>query len=424
MTHAATARPASKTTPLADRYLAVRRFTNHLCDPLSPEDCTVQSMPDASPTRWHLAHTTWFFETFLLQEHDADYRPYHEDFSYLFNSYYNTVGEQYPRPQRGVISRPSLGEVFAYRDYVDEAMTRLLRRGVPEKVAAVVITGLHHEQQHQELILTDIKHALAQNPLYPAYQDQEFDSARDASAPDLTWSDYEEGLYEIGCGRAGFSFDNERPPHLVYCGDFELADRLITCGEYRLFVEDDGYRRPELWPSLGWQQVCEEKWQAPLYWTREDGRWRQFTLGGLRDVCDHRPVTHVSFFEASAFAAWAGFRLPTEAEWEIAAAEQPVAGNFVESGALHPLPATGDARPEQLFGDAWEWTTSAHSPYPGYRAPEGALGEYNGKFMCNQYVLRGGSCATPQSHIRPTYRNFFPPQARWQFSGIRLARDV
>jgi len=406
-------------------YECVRSTSMQLCAPLAPEDCVIQSMPDVSPTRWHLAHTTWFFETFVLRRAIRDYASVDPAFDYLFNSYYNAVGEQFPRPQRGVLSRPTLQEVFAYRGRVDERMQALFEKGIDpdSELAKIIEIGLHHEQQHQELILTDIKHVFAQNPLFPAYRDAPLAPVRDSSP--MCWLKYAEGLRWIGHDGVGFCYDNELPRHRVFEDAFELADRLVTNAEYLAFIEDGGYRRPELWLSDGWSTVCQEGWSAPLYWRRGDDGISEFTLSGLHEVDPGAPVCHVSYYEADAFARWAGAELPTESAWEHAVSTLPVAGNLMESAHFHPLGApetAGGDRPRQMYGDVWEWTASPYVGYPGYRPPEGALGEYNGKFMCNQIVLRGGSCATPLAHIRATYRNFFPPSARWQFSGIRLAR--
>ncbi|HSD10093.1 MAG TPA: ergothioneine biosynthesis protein EgtB [Candidatus Binatia bacterium] len=409
---------------LAERYREVRRATDRLAEPLSPEDCTVQSMPDASPVKWHLAHTTWFFETFVLERGIAGYRPYHPQFRVLFNSYYNGVGAQHPRPERGLLSRPTLDEVRAYRAGVDRRVLDLLERSAVEPLGDAIELGLHHEQQHQELILTDLKHMLSLNPLRPAYRDCPVAPTRDVVP--LRWLHHPGGIAWIGHGERSFCFDNERPRHRVLADAFALASRPVTNGEYLEFVEDGAYSRPELWLSDGWDAVRLQAWQAPLYWQSDRrGAWRVITLSGLRDLRADEPVCHVSFYEADAFARWYGARLPSEAEWEIVAAKAAADGNFVEDGWLHPtgLEAAAAGAPAQLFGDVWEWTRSPYAPYPGYRTPAGALGEYNAKFMCNQFVLRGGSCATPRSHIRVTYRNFFPPQTRWQFSGIRLARD-
>jgi len=410
---------------LRQRFAGVRGFSETLIAPLKPEDCVIQSMPDVSPTRWHLAHTTWFFETFVLKAFLPKYEPLHPAFEVLFNSYYNTVGEQFPRSRRGLLSRPTLEEVKDYRCAVDEHVVDLLAKPSinATEIARVMEIGLQHEQQHQELMLTDIKHVFSCNPLHPVYRERTCGQGSGETLP-LSWLSFGEGLFQIGHDGAGFAFDNEYPRHRTFVESFQLADRLTTCGEFLDFIEDDGYARPELWLSEGWRLVGEEGWQAPLYWSNRDGQWQQFTLEGMRGIERNEPVCHVSYFEADAFARWSGARLPTEAEWEIAARSQPTEGNFVESEALHPVPCGKTVGLRQIFGDVWEWTSSQYSPYPGYFAAEGALGEYNGKFMCNQFVLRGGSCATSQSHIRPSYRNFFPPDARWQFSGIRLARGI
>jgi ergothioneine biosynthesis protein EgtB len=409
---------------LAARYRAVRAATEALAAPLSPEDCTAQSTADASPVKWHLAHTSWFFETFVL-ESTPGYRPLEPGYRVLFNSYYHSVGEQHARPERGLITRPGLAEVLAYRRHVDEhCLVSITRDRLEPAQRSVLELGLQHEQQHQELILTDLKHLLARNPLHPAYRPS---TERAGQAPPLTWHTYPAGLREVGHAGSGFAFDNEGPRHRVFVHAFALASRAVTNAEYLAFMADRGYERPELWLSDGWAAVQGEGWRAPLYWRERDGAWQHFTLAGLRPVAQDEPVAHVSAYEADAYARWAGARLPTEAEWEVVAGDLPVAGNFVESGRLQPAPALvtplGSA-PAQLFGDVWEWTSSAYAPYPGYRPPPGALGEYNGKFMANQLVLRGGSCATPASHMRASYRNFFHPNARWQWSGLRLARDV
>ncbi len=406
-------------------YAATRAQTARLAAPLSAEDCALQSMPDASPTKWHLGHTSWFFETFVLEPGLPDYRPYRTEFRTLFNSYYVAVGPRHPRPERGLLSRPSLAETLAYRASVDERMTALFERhpDIAGRYADLIELGLNHEQQHQELLLTDIKHLLSRNPLYPAYMDAAREGAGGgcASAPGR-WRRFPEGVRALGHAGEGFSFDNELPRHRVYLGDFELAGQLSTNAEYVAFMDDGGYERPELWLAEGWDVKCAQVWCAPLYWVKQAPGWAQFTLGGLRPLQPAEPVVHLSCYEADAFARWSGARLPTEFEWEVAAAEQPLAGNFLESGLLHP---SGQAGPGErgFFGDCWIWTSSSYSPYPGYRPAAGAVGEYNGKFMVNQYVLRGGSCATPRSHIRASYRNFFPAPARWQFSGVRLARE-
>jgi len=409
---------------LAARFRAVREATMALAAPLSAEDCAIQSMADASPVKWHLAHTSWFFETFVLEPHLPGYRIFDAAFRVLFNSYYNAVGAKHPRPQRGLISRPSLADVHAYRAHVDAATSTLLGDPlVAGRLLELLELGIQHEQQHQELILTDVKHLLSCNPQRPAYA-----LARapgdGAVAPPLEWIDFKAGLFQIGHDGTGFAFDNETPRHRQYLEAFALASRPVSNDEYAAFIGDGGYRRPELWLSEGWDWVQANKIAAPLYW-EDDAGWRQFTLHGMLPLEGDAPVCHVSLFEADAYARWAGARLPTEAEWEVAAAGVAVAGHFVESGALRPQPAgRTDARLAQLFGDVWQWTQSAYAPYPGFRPAAGAVGEYNGKFMCNQYVLRGGSCATPRSHIRVSYRNFFPAAARWQFSGLRLARDA
>ena len=405
--------------PLLDRFLSVRRLTEALAEPLSPEDQTVQSMPDASPTKWHLAHTTWFFETFLLKPQLAGYRPFDPAYEYLFNSYYEAVGPRHPRPQRGLITRPGVAEIGAYRRHVSDAMAQLIDGG-RSNATDLIELGLHHEQQHQELILMDIKHALSLNPLFPAYAP---DRAPTTTGAALRWIDFEGGLVEIGHAGEGFAFDNEGPRHRTWVDPFALATRLVTCGEYEAFIADGGYRRPDLWLSAAWECVTQRGWQAPLYWHDEG----VFTLAGLRPRRSEEPVCHVSFYEAAAYAKWAGKRLPREAEWEIAASDA-ADGNLLDAdapygGVLHPAPA-GSEGLTQMIGDVWEWTASPYVAYPGYREPAGAIGEYNGKFMANQMVLRGGCAATPRHHIRTTYRNFFPPDARWMFGGIRLAEDL
>jgi ergothioneine biosynthesis protein EgtB len=409
---------------LAAAYEAVRRTTERLTDGLAPEDMVVQSMPDVSPTKWHLAHTSWFFEQFVLVPHFAGYTPLEPVYLYLFNSYYQQAGERHCRDQRGYISRPTVAEVMAYRSHVDRAMLDLLGSVDEERFAQMeplVTLGLHHEQQHQELMLTDLKHVFSVNPLRPVYRARP-NPARVPEAPPLAWLAFDAGVHEIGFADDGFAYDNETPRHRVYLEPFELASRLVTNGEYLDFMDDGGYRRPELWLSLGWAAVQEKGWSEPFYWERRDGRWQLFTLAGMRDVEAAEPVCHLNYFEADAFARWAGARLPTEAEWEVAAAGLPLEGNFADAPQLHPTPAGPGSGMRQMYGDVWEWTSSAYAAYPGFRTAAGAVGEYNGKFMCNQYVLRGGSCATPAGHIRPTYRNFFPPEATWQFTGVRLAR--
>jgi ergothioneine biosynthesis protein EgtB len=412
---------------LLGRYQEVRAATEAACAPLSPEDMGVQSMPDASPTKWHLAHTSWFFETFVLSNAALGlYRPFDSAFKFLFNSYYEAVGPRHPRPWRGLLTRPSTADVFLYRAYVDEAIAARLP-GLDatqlQRLRPVLELGLHHEQQHQELLLTDIKHAFAQNPLLPPYRKSPTPSPM--SVPPLGWQEFDAGLRRIGHDGPGFAFDNERPSHRVFLEPFALASRLVTCGEYLAFMADGGYERPQWWLSDGWRVQQEGGWIAPLYWEKHPTGWQVFTLGGLRPLNESEPVCHVSYYEADAFAHWAGARLPTEAEWETACGDQEVAGNLLESGLLHPASGTGlDGSLSQVFGDVWEWTQSPYVAYPGYAPPAGALGEYNGKFMCNQMVLRGGSCVTPRSHLRVSYRNFFPPEARWQFTGLRLARSL
>ena len=396
-------------------------MTEELGAPLSAEDQMVQSMADCSPTKWHRAHTTWFFETFILLPHLPGYHAYDERFIFLFNSYYKQLGGHPVRAQRGLWSRPSLEEVGDYRRHVDESLTRLLGDGVPDEVERLLELGLNHEQQHQELIVTDIKHALWMNPLRPEY------CRRAAGAPSVGtgsagWIDFPGAVHEIGHRGDGFCFDNETPRHSVLLRPFRLASRLVTNGEYLEFMADGGYRRPELWLSEGWDEVCAQHWEGPLYWERDGERWLQFTLAGTRAVDPAEPVCHVSYFEADAYARWAGARLPLESEWEVAAAALTIEGNLLDERRFHPAAAREGPGLRQMFGDCWEWTASPYVGYPGYQPDPGALGEYNGKFMCNQMVLRGGSCATPRSHIRASYRNFFPPRVRWQFSSVRLAQ--
>jgi ergothioneine biosynthesis protein EgtB len=384
----------------------------------------VQSMPDASPTKWHLAHTTWFFEEFVLARFDPAHRWHDERWRFLFNSYYEAAGPRHPRPARGLLSRPSLDEVRAWRTRVDERMLALLARA-DVAALAVVLLGTHHEEQHQELLLTDAKHALAANPLRPAYAGRGAAPVGVTGATPLRWLAHEGQVASIGHEGGGFAFDNEGPRHRVLVDSFRLASRLVTNGEYARFVEDGGYQRPELWLSDGWATTIAEGWKAPLYWERSPAGWNVFTFRGVEPLETGAPVTHASFYEADAYARWAGHRLPTESEWEIAAAARPVEGNFVESGRLSASAAEGQNHDGelQLFGDAWEWTASAYLPYPKYRPAAGALGEYNGKFMSGQMVLRGGSCLSPRAHLRASYRNFFPPHVRWQMTGIRLAQD-
>jgi ergothioneine biosynthesis protein EgtB len=415
--------PPSARTAWRERYETTRAQSLALAAPLSAEDQLLQSMPDASPTKWHLAHTTWFFEQFVLAPHAPWYAPHDPRFGYLFNSYYEALGARHPRPQRGLISRPSLNEVHAYRAHVDAAMARMIESADDAEwrsVQKLIELGFAHEQQHQELILMDIKHALSCNPLAPAYRPPPL-RAR-AAAPPHHFIRFPGGLCAIGAKGDGFAFDNETPRHRVWLEPFKLAARLSTNAEYLSFIEDGGYARPELWLSDGWRAVQEEGWQAPLYWRGESDDRRVFTLHGETALDPSEPVAHVSYFEADAFARWAGKRLPREQEWEVAAAQASQRGHFAERGAFHPRPAESGGL-AQVFGDLWEWTSSAYAAYPGFRTEAGALGEYNGKFMCGQFVLRGGSAITPDDHVRASYRNFFPPGARWAFSGIRLADD-
>lgn len=418
-------------TTLLDRYQAVRADTERFCNPLEPEDYVVQSMPDASPTKWHLAHTSWFFETFILKPNVAGYESLHPQYDYLFNSYYNSIGERHCRAKRGVVSRPTVAEVYQYRRYVDKHIADAVAAMSDElwQAARPVMTlGLNHEQQHQELMVTDIKHVFSQNPLAPAYQEQAEEPNSPSEIAPMQWVQFEAGLQEIGDdGRSGFIFDNEGPRHKEYLAAFQLGSRLVTNREWLEFIDDGGYERPEFWLSEGWNIAQSEQWRSPLYWWKKRGSdWHEFTMSGMMPLELAAPVCHISLHEADAYAQWKGCRLPTEAEWEVASRTSPKCGNFAESGLYHPAPrrAASAGQLTQMFGDLWEWTRSQYSPYPGYKAVPGALGEYNGKFMCNQFVLRGGSCATPSSHIRPTYRNFFPAQARWQFTGLRLAKDI
>ncbi len=410
---------------LAEAYCRVRRQSLLLCEPLTPEDMMVQSCADASPAKWHLAHTTWFFETFVLREFAHAYRPFRSDFVWFFNSYYNAVSAQPEKKLRSSFSRPTADEILAYREYVDAAMEELLSTASGAAEERVVL-GLNHEQQHQELLVTDIKHAFWSNPLHPAYASGPLDLRDPRGAPPaVAWIDFPGGLAEIGHAGDAFCFDNETPRHRVFLEPFRLASRPVTCGEYLQFIEEGGYSRSELWLSEGWTTAQNERWESPLYWRRdpEDCSWQVFTLRGIIPLDDllAAPVCHISYFEADALARWAGACLPTEAEWEVAAAPLPIAGNLLDNHSLHPLPVRGASQLQQIFGDVWEWTASSYLPYPGFRPLPGALGEYNGKFMCNQMVLRGGSVATPASHLRASYRNFFPPATRWQFSGVRLA---
>ena len=413
----------SAATSLIEGFRTIRQASNDLCAPLEIEDYGVQTMPDVSPPKWHLAHTSWFFETFLLKPYLKGYREYHPDYVRLFNSYYEQVGEYHPRPLRGLLSRPTVKQIYAYREHVDAAMQKLLTQIThPEwkHIESRSIIGLNHEQQHQELLLTDIKHIFASNPLRPVYRDLPHAVG---STVDLQWIDQAGGLIEIGADGNTFAYDNERPRHKVFLQPFKLASRPVTNAEYLDFINDGGYTRPELWLSEGWKAIKECRFNAPLYWEQRENEWWHMTLSGMQLLNPDAPVCHVNYFEADAYANWAGKRLPTEAEWESVAANLPIEGNLRNLGFLQPQPGQTTGM-QQLFGDVWEWTQSAYNPYPGFQSPTGALGEYNGKFMCGQYVLRGGSCVTPADHIRASYRNFFYPGDQWQFSGIRLAEDL
>lgn len=406
-------------------YREVRHTSEKLGEPLSDADATVQSMPDASPAKWHLAHTTWFFEAMVLVPHLKGYKPFDERFTFLFNSYYETLGTRQPRPRRGMITRPALDEIYAYRAHVDQAVISLLALRPAPEIAELIELGCHHEQQHQELLLTDILHLFAQSPIRPAYRDPAPVSVETAALRPLSFTEFEGGIFEIGHGGAGFAFDSEGPRHRVLIEPFRLADRLVTNAEWIEFIEDGGYTKPLLWLSEGWAKVLAEGWSHPLYWEARDGRHWTMTLRGFQLVDPTAPVAHVSYFEADAFATWSGKRLPLEAEWEVAAQRLDVQGNFLDFNRLRPKPAPPQtAGVQQMFGDVWEWTRSPFSPYPRFRAAEGAVGEYNGKFMSGQFVLRGGSCVTPPGHLRASYRNFFPADMRWQFAGLRLAEDV
>jgi ergothioneine biosynthesis protein EgtB len=433
MTITDTAPPATRArrSETLATYRKVRALTEALASPLSPEDQVVQSMPDVSPTKWHRAHTTWFFETFVLSPELSGYVSPDPAYAYLFNSYYEQVGARHPRPQRGLISRPTTSEVCDYRRHVDAAMEELLSTAPDdtfERIESIVEVGCHHEQQHQELLLMDIKHVLSLNPLEPAYAPAPKAPGASRAHPvsDMTFVDFEGGQVEAGSIGEGFAFDNETPRHTVLLTPFRIANRLVTAGEWRAFIDDGGYTRPELWLSDGWAAVQSQEWDAPLYWQHDDDGWSVFTLEGRRPVDDSEPVVHVSHYEADAYARWAGARLPTEFEWEHAAASvnEPRHTDPMGMPRLHPRGARNPGRLDQLDTEVWQWTASAYLPYPRFVPADGALGEYNGKFMSNQMVLRGGACVTPPGHVRTTYRNFFPPSARWAFSGLRLAADT
>jgi len=418
MTTTAIAQPVANAS-LRDRILEIRGTSLRITENFSAEDQILQSMPDASPTKWHLAHTTWFFETFILLPNLPNYKPFDPRYKYLFNSYYKQLGSHPYRGSRGLMSRPSLQQIHAYRDYVERALLAFVENAQSD-VLNLVELGLNHEQQHQELILTDIKHALWSSPLRPEASSST--TSRLTARAGFAWNEFAEGVYWIGHTGNGFAFDNESPRHQVFLQPFRIASRLVTNGEYLEFMKDNGYGRPELWLSDAWDTVGSQRWDAPLYWERrDDGSWWQFTLNGSKELDLSEPVCHVSLYEADAYARWAGARLPREEEWEVAAGHMPARGTFLEDGLFHPQPAIGQGN-QQMFGDVWEWTASPYVAYPGFQPAAGLIGEYNGKFMCNQMVLRGGSCATPSSHIRASYRNFFPPHAKWQFSGIRLAQ--
>jgi ergothioneine biosynthesis protein EgtB len=435
----ATAQPRSpgRCSPadnLLARFHEVRNCSAKLAENLAPEDCVVQSMPEVSPTKWHLSHTTWFFETFILKKWKTGYRDAVPEYAYLFNSYYNAAGAMHRRDLRGLISRPTVEETKKYRASINVDVDELISNADEKlfhEIEPILILGIHHEQQHQELLITDIKHVFAQNPLYPVFRETGTRSSsafgRGGTSRSTQFLEFDEATIEIGHDGDDFCYDNELPRHRALVLPFALANRPVMNREYLEFMRDNGYSRPEFWLSLGWTTVNEQNWRAPLYWIERDGEWWNFTLSGLRKVDPNEPVTHLSYFEADAYANWAGARLPTEFEWERAATKIEIDGNFVETARFHPAPLNHTSQHGQLaqmFGDVWEWTRSSYSPYPGYRAEPGALGEYNGKFMCNQYVLRGGSCATSRTHIRKTYRNFFQPDKRWQFMGIRLAQDL
>ena len=423
---------------LAD-FVAVRSFSEKLCEPLNTEDFNLQAIAETSPVKWHLAHTSWFFETFIIKKFSSSFAPFNPRYEYLFNSYYNSIGEQFPRPQRGLLSRPGVEEVYQYRQFVTMQISDLVNQLSAEghkqlsQVLSLIRLGINHEQQHQELLLTDLKYNLFQNPLRPAYRETGKTPADGSPVRPIKWIQFDDELVSIGTDiedeaikQDSFAYDNEAPNHKFYRHQFSVANRLTTNGEYLAFIEEGGYQEPQHWLSDGWDAVREHQWQAPLYWFKRNGDWFVYTLNGVKPLNLNEPVAHVSYYEADAFARWSDARLLTEQEWESIANDQSVEtdiGNFVEDDVLHPISAKGMDGLQQMFGDVWEWTSSAYSAYPGFKAASGAVGEYNGKFMCNQYVLRGGSCVTNRNHIRKTYRNFFYPDARWQFSGIRLARD-
>lgn len=413
-------------TALIERFRKVRVRTESLCAPLAIEDYCIQAMPDVSPPKWHLAHVTWFFEMFILVPYVKQYRMLREEYAHLFNSYYETAGSFFPRPQRGMLSRPTVDEVYRYRAHVDAALLDLLANPPEQHAADIrqrVRLGLEHEIQHQELLLMDTCYNFSLNPLHPVYRQIELPPVAPATPAAMGWQDFSAGIVEIGHGGDAFAYDNERPRHKTYVQDFRLGTRLVSNAEYLTFVDDGGYARVELWLSDAWGTLKEQGWQGPLYWFREGNEWMHFDLSGAHELRMDEPVSHLSYYEADAYARWAGKRLPTEAEWEHAASAQSIAGNFLDEGLLVPRPARENGL-TQLYGDLWEWTQSAYLPYPGFKPLPGTLGEYNGKFMCDQMVLRGGCCVTAQDHVRASYRNFFRAADRWMFSGLRLAEDI
>lgn len=414
---------STRRSELVSKFKSIRSFTESITEPLEIEDYVIQVTENASPAKWHLAHTTWFFEAFLLEKVVNDYESIHPQYSYLFNSYYLQTGVPHCRARRGNISRPTVKQVYEYRKSVNERVVHLIEHAGEEfeEWAHIVEIGLNHEQQHQELLMTDLKYMFSQNPLNPAYKKVERPKIK--SIPAVEWIGFEEGVYKIGHRGDGFGYDNEFPRHKVYIHDFELGNRLVTNGEYLEFMNSGAYKEPKWWLDEGFSTIRDKGWEAPLHWRMKGGEWHQFTLSGLEKMNPNDPVTHVSYFEADAYARWRDCRLPTEQEWEVAAGKLPVEGHFADDGYLHPAPLQSEEKGlQQMFGDVWQWTQSSYAPYPGYKPFPGTLGEYNGKFMCNQYVLRGGSCATTRSHYRKTYRNFFHADERWQFTGIRLAR--
>jgi len=423
---------SQSTEPLVEYYNRIRQDSLNICEPLEIEDYNIQTMPDVSPPKWHLAHTSWFFETFLLKPYYLNYPVYHSKYEFLFNSYYEQIGTFYPRPARGLLSRPTLEDIFEYRIHVDNYMIKLIgNQAIKNKQSIIdkIILGLNHEQQHQELLYTDILHIFANNPLLPSYRKLENSALLNIpEIDDIKWITFDETLFEQGFSGYGFHYDNETPHHKSYLAKFKIASRLTTNAEYLEFILDDGYQKSQYWLSDAWKKINTEKWQQPLYWQIENSLWTEMTLFGKHELEMNAPVSHVSYYEADAFARWSNCRLPTEYEWERAASNVSITGNLRETNYLQPIPLNTDitveSEPQQLYGDVWEWTKSPYVAYPGFQSENGAIGEYNGKFMSNQMVLKGGSCVTPKEHIRSSYRNFFYPENRWQFSGIRLAQDV